>query len=117
MMARIYSGVLSNATSNLPTDWHSHFLHCVDYLRQSIMCSADMALEAHQPTDADDLGPLDGGWNAHHGETRFFESLNARYTKKLTIGNSIVCKDYSHVLHYLEGQIADGVRTVLPIDD
>lgn len=32
------------------------------------MCSADLALEIHGPNDADDLGPLDGGWNGHHGK-------------------------------------------------
>jgi hypothetical protein len=67
MMGRIYSGILANVTESLPTDWHSHFLHCIDYLRQAIMCSADLALEIHGPNDADDLGPLDGGWNGQHG--------------------------------------------------
>ncbi|OIW35710.1 hypothetical protein CONLIGDRAFT_690397 [Coniochaeta ligniaria NRRL 30616] len=94
MMGRIYSGMLTNSTGSLPTDWHSHFLHCIDYLRQAIMCSADLALEIHGPNDADDLGPLDGGWNGHH-----------------------VCKDYSQVIGYLESQITAGERTVLPIDD
>lgn len=74
MMARIYSGVVSNITESLPDDYDFHFLHCVDYLRQSIMCSADLALEAHEPTDSDDLGPLDGGWNSHHGRTNCFSS-------------------------------------------
>ena len=32
------------------------------------MCSADLALEAHDVIDSDDLGPLDGGWSGHHGE-------------------------------------------------
>lgn len=68
MMGRIYSGILANATDSLPNKWHSHFLHCIDYLRQAIMCSADLALEIHGPDDADDLGPLDGGWNGHHGK-------------------------------------------------
>ena len=69
MMARIYSGIVSNITQTLPDDYHSHFLHCIDYLRQGIMCSADLALEAHDATDPDDLGPLDGGWSGHHGKT------------------------------------------------
>lgn len=69
MMARIFSGVMSNNTDIIPDDYHSHFLHCVDYVRQSIMCSADLALEAHDATDSDDLGPLDGGWSGLHGET------------------------------------------------
>ncbi|PMD13292.1 hypothetical protein NA56DRAFT_585905 [Hyaloscypha hepaticicola] len=94
MMARIYSGVVSNVTSNLPDDYHSHFLHCIDYLRQGIMCSADLALEAHDAMDPEDFGPLDGGWNGLH-----------------------VCKDYNQVISYLERQIVEGVRVVLPIDD
>lgn len=69
MMGRIYSGVLDNTTDILPNDWHSHFLHCIDYLRQAIMCSADLTLEIHAPSDADDLGPLDGGWNGHHSKS------------------------------------------------
>jgi hypothetical protein len=81
MMGRIHSGILSNTTESLPNEWHAHFLHCIDYLRQAIMCSADLALEIHGPNDADDLGPLDGGWNGHH-----------------------ICKDYSQVLGYLDGK-------------
>lgn len=68
MMARIYSGISSNMTSALPNDPDTHFLHCVDYLRQGIMCSADLALEVHDSMDADDLGPLDGGWSGIHGK-------------------------------------------------
>ncbi|KAJ9165216.1 hypothetical protein NKR19_g542 [Coniochaeta hoffmannii] len=94
MMGRIYAGVSSNTTGRLPHGYQTHFLHCIDYLRQAIMCSADLALEIHGPNDADDLGPLDGGWNGHH-----------------------VCKDYNQVLEYLDDQIASGQRTVLPIDD
>ncbi|KAI0015591.1 hypothetical protein F4780DRAFT_784046 [Xylariomycetidae sp. FL0641] len=94
MMGRIFSGVVSNVTDGLPEDWHPHFLHCIDYLRQGVMCAADIALELHDASDADDLGPLDGGWNGHH-----------------------VCKDYSQVTGFLESQIQDGSRIVLPIDD
>ncbi|EPE09110.1 hypothetical protein F503_06886 [Ophiostoma piceae UAMH 11346] len=97
MMARIYSSLRagqSEGSQGLPEDYHSHYLHCIDYLRQATMCAGDVAVEAHEPDDADDNGPLDGGWSGHH-----------------------VCKDYSQVTSYLEGQIRDGVRTVLPIDD
>jgi hypothetical protein len=68
MMARMWSGVMSNITQGFPEDYQSHYLHCIDYLRQAIMCSADLALEAHETSDTDDLGPLDGGWSGHHGE-------------------------------------------------
>ncbi|KAI1326263.1 hypothetical protein F5Y16DRAFT_422012 [Xylariaceae sp. FL0255] len=95
MMGRIYAGVTTNITDSLPWDYHNHFLHCIDYLRQAVMCAGDLALELHDPsTDPDDLGPKDGGWNGHH-----------------------VCKDYSQILGYLEHQISDGSRIVLPIDD
>ena len=115
MMARIYSSLRagqSEGSPGLPADYHSHYLHCIDYLRQATMCAGDVAVEAHEPDDADDNGPLDGGWSGHH-----------------------VCKDYRQVTSYLEGescrplsltiwssandigQIRDGVRTVLPIDD
>ena len=59
-------------TQNIPDDYHSHFFHCIDYLRQGIMCSADLALEAHDAMDPDDLGPLDGGWSGLHGTTISF---------------------------------------------
>lgn len=59
---------MSNNTGMLPEDYQSHFLHCIDYLRQAAMCSADLAMEAHEESDTDDLGPLDGGWSGHHGE-------------------------------------------------
>ncbi|KAF2800437.1 hypothetical protein K505DRAFT_320428 [Melanomma pulvis-pyrius CBS 109.77] len=94
MMARIFSGVVSGNIQDIPTDYHFHFSHCVDYIRQGIMCSADLAVEVHEPADSDDFGPQDGGWSGHH-----------------------VCKDYSKVIGYLEGQIADGARVILPIDD
>ena len=71
MMTRIYSGIVSNNMKAIPKDYHFHFLHCADYVRPGIMCAADVALEGHEPSDADDLGPLDGGWSGHHGETSF----------------------------------------------
>jgi len=67
MMGRIYAGMTSNQMQKLPHDYQSHFLHCIDYLRQAIMCAGDVATELHRPTDPDDLGPLDGGWNGLHG--------------------------------------------------
>lgn len=68
MMARIFSGVVSDNYADIPEDYHFHFLHCIDYVRQTIMCSADLALEAHEESDSNDFGPLDGGWSAHHGK-------------------------------------------------
>jgi hypothetical protein len=80
MMTRIYSTLLTGKRNSLPEDFHSHYLHCVDYLRQGIMCSADLTMEPHGPEDADDNGPLDGSWNGHHGKILNHESnatLNA----------------------------------------
>ncbi|KAH6676942.1 hypothetical protein F5X68DRAFT_245980 [Plectosphaerella plurivora] len=94
MMGRVYAGVTHDRTAELPHDYHAHFLHCIDYLRQGVMCTGDVALEPHMPSDSDDLGPKDGGWNGMH-----------------------VCKDYSQVLQSLNEEIEEGVRTVLPIDD
>ncbi|KAK6208555.1 hypothetical protein QIS74_12073 [Colletotrichum tabaci] len=94
MMGRFYSGLASGNTAGLPADHDTHFYHCIDYLRQAVMCSADLALEPHHATDADDNGPGDGSWNGMH-----------------------VCKDYGQVLEYVDRQITEGVRVVLPIDD
>jgi hypothetical protein len=81
MIARIFSGVTSGRVRDIPEDYNFHFMHCVDYVRQGIMCSADLAVEVHEPKDSDDFGPQDGGWSGHH-----------------------VCKDYSKVISYLEGK-------------
>ncbi|KAJ4354337.1 uncharacterized protein N0V89_006072 [Didymosphaeria variabile] len=94
MMGRIYAAFTGGMTEKLPSDYHTHYLHCIDYLRQGIMCSADLTMEPHEQTDPDDNGPKDGSWNGHH-----------------------VCKDYGHVIPYLEEQIGEGIRKVLPIDD
>lgn len=99
MMARIFSGVTTDRTSGLPTDYHDHFLHCIDYLRQAVMCTADLALEAHDINDADDLGPLDGGWSGHHGT--FFCTFQSDDDR--TDHSNAVCKDYGEVISYLEG--------------
>lgn len=62
MMGRIYAGITHSMTNRLPADYHAHFLHCIDYLRQGVMCAGDLAVEPHGAEDADDLGPMDGGW-------------------------------------------------------
>ncbi|TLD09684.1 hypothetical protein PspLS_11387 [Pyricularia sp. CBS 133598] len=81
MMARIYAALQPGVNRTLPEDYQSHYLHCVDYLRQAIMCAGDVAMEPHSPTDADDNGPGDGSWAGYH-----------------------VCKDYSQVTNYIEVQ-------------
>lgn len=55
-----------------------HLAHCFDYLRQSIMCCADTALEGDETTFPDGVTGSDG-WDAKH-----------------------VCKDYGQVKKYLE---------------
>ncbi|KAG9239962.1 hypothetical protein BJ878DRAFT_333968 [Calycina marina] len=94
MMGQMFSKMETGSTKDLPADYQSHYLHCIDYIRQGVMCLGDMSLEAHAETDADDNGPGDGSWSGHH-----------------------VCKDYSKITSYLEEEIVAGVRTVLPIDD
>ena len=54
-----------------------HVGHCFEYLRQSIMCCGDMALEGEQTTFPEGWRGSDG-WDAKH-----------------------VCKDYSQVYNYL----------------
>lgn len=67
-MARIYAALQPGVNRTLPEDYQSHYLHCIDYLRQAIMCAGDVAMEPHSPTDADDNGPGDGSWAGYHGE-------------------------------------------------
>ncbi|KAK1999468.1 hypothetical protein LX36DRAFT_655441 [Colletotrichum falcatum] len=94
MMGMIFSKLTTDKAGLLPADYNTHFFHCIDYLRQGVMCSADLALEPHLSTDADDNGPGDGSWNGMH-----------------------VCKDYGQVIKYIDRQITEGIRVVLPIDD
>ncbi|KAK4445834.1 hypothetical protein QBC34DRAFT_306324 [Podospora aff. communis PSN243] len=75
-IVQTYSGLKANHP--IPDDHHWHMIHCFDYMRQAIMCSADMALEGHETTFPDDNGGSDG-WDSKH-----------------------VCKDYSQVIGYLE---------------
>ncbi|KAK4161225.1 hypothetical protein QBC43DRAFT_357998 [Cladorrhinum sp. PSN259] len=80
-------GVVAAYTSNrhdmLPSEGAWHLAHCFDYLRQSIMCAGDLALEGQQTTFPPDFKGSDG-WDAKH-----------------------VCKDYSQVLVHLDGNRAD----------
>ncbi|KAK0652484.1 hypothetical protein B0T16DRAFT_426963 [Cercophora newfieldiana] len=75
-IVQTYSGL--KADHPIPDDHHWHMIHCFDYMRQAIMCSADMALEGHETTFPDDNGGSDG-WDSKH-----------------------ICKDYSQVIGYLE---------------
>lgn len=104
MMGRIFSALSGNITGVLPSDYFTHYMHCVDYLRQAVMCNGDMAMEPHLPTDGPDNGPLDGGWNGMHGmgpsliPARTVVLLDSVLTFRDT-----VCKDYSQVINYLDG--------------
>ncbi|EPE05444.1 hypothetical protein F503_02183 [Ophiostoma piceae UAMH 11346] len=75
-IAQTYSGLKSGHA--IPPDHHWHMVHCIDYMREAVMCSADMALEGHETTFPDDNGGSDG-WDSKH-----------------------VCKDFSQVKSYLE---------------
>ncbi|KAG9205371.1 hypothetical protein G6514_008011 [Epicoccum nigrum] len=75
-VVEVYSGLKSNIS--LPEDHHWHMIHCFDYMRQAIMCSADIALEGLETTFPDHNGGSDG-WDSKH-----------------------VCRDYSQVKAHLE---------------
>ncbi|KAK6220072.1 hypothetical protein QIS74_05574 [Colletotrichum tabaci] len=75
-VVQTYSGLTSG--HEIPDDHHWHMIHCFSYLRQTIMCSADMALEGLETTFPDHNGGSDG-WDSKH-----------------------VCKDYNQVKNYLE---------------
>jgi hypothetical protein len=92
-----YSGLKANLP--IPDDHHWHMIHCFDYMRQAIMCSADIALEGHETTFPDDNGGSDG-WDSHHGKAPPPLISHVAMLRKLT--NNAVCKDYSQVINYLE---------------
>ncbi|KAI1269756.1 hypothetical protein F5Y18DRAFT_109191 [Xylariaceae sp. FL1019] len=75
-IVQTYSGLSSG--HEIPDDHHWHMIHCFDYMRQAIMCSADTALEGLETTFPDHNGGSDG-WDSKH-----------------------VCKDWSQVKSYLE---------------
>ncbi|KAI1084738.1 hypothetical protein F5B20DRAFT_219417 [Whalleya microplaca] len=76
-IVQTYSGMTSG--HDIPDDHHWHMIHCFDYMRQAIMCSADMALEGLETTFPDHNGGSDG-WDSKH-----------------------VCKNWNDVISYLEG--------------
>ncbi|KAI1492442.1 hypothetical protein F5X96DRAFT_667795 [Biscogniauxia mediterranea] len=75
-IVQTYSGLTSG--HEIPDDHHWHMIHCFDYMRQAIMCSADMALEGLETTFPDHNGGSDG-WDSKH-----------------------VCRDWNQVKSYLE---------------
>ncbi|KAK3379122.1 hypothetical protein B0T24DRAFT_519859 [Lasiosphaeria ovina] len=82
-ISRALAAYSSNQLSFLPSDGPWHLSHCLEYLRQSIMCCGDMALEGQQTTFPPGFDGSDG-WDAKH-----------------------VCKDYSQILSHLEDKRAD----------
>ncbi|KAI5860442.1 hypothetical protein GGS23DRAFT_614024 [Durotheca rogersii] len=75
-IVQTYSGMSSG--HEIPDDHHWHMIHCFDYMRQAIMCSADMALEGLETTFPDHNGGSDG-WDSKH-----------------------VCRNWNDVKSYLE---------------
>ncbi|KAL2267385.1 hypothetical protein VTJ83DRAFT_4662 [Remersonia thermophila] len=65
-----------------------HLGHCVDYLRQSIMCSGDVALEGQHTTFPERVTGSDG-WDGKH-----------------------VCRDYRAVMKHLEERRVDDERWI-----
>lgn len=64
-VVQTYSGL--KADHEIPEDHHWHMIHCFSYLRQTIMCSADTALEGLETTFPDHNGGSDG-WDSKHGK-------------------------------------------------
>lgn len=77
----VYSSLESGM--GMPLQMQGHLPHCFEYLRQSIMCAGDTALEGQHTTFPDGIRGSDG-WDAKH-----------------------VCKDYSAVMAFLEENRAD----------
>lgn len=107
MMGRIFAAHEANKSGMLAPGYQTHYLHCIDYIRQGVMCAGDVSLEPHSELDGPDNGPLDGGWNGIHGmwehRTRTAWSCRRRgFVVSLTL--SAVCKNYDEVTRYLEGR-------------
>jgi len=62
-VVQTYSALKSD--HQLEEDHHWHMIHCFDYMRQAILCSADMSLEGLETTFPDHNGGSDG-WDSKH---------------------------------------------------
>ncbi|KAK5661228.1 hypothetical protein OQA88_11121 [Cercophora sp. LCS_1] len=82
-IVEVVAALTSNQTNRMPPEGPWHLAHCFDYLRQSIMCAGDMALEGQQTTFPTGFRGSDG-WDAKH-----------------------VCKDYGQIISHLESHRAD----------
>lgn len=87
-IASTFAAMSSNRTDKMPAEGPWHLAHCFDYLRQSIMCCGDVAVEGEQTTFPPDMRGSDG-WDAKH-----------------------VCKDYGQVLAHLEKNRADDEKWI-----
>lgn len=81
-IAQVYSGLISDPNL-IPEQMQGHLPHCFEYLRQTIMCCGDTALEGQQTTFPEGFIGSDG-WDAKH-----------------------VCKDYDAIYRHLEENRAD----------
>ncbi|KXX74465.1 hypothetical protein MMYC01_204469 [Madurella mycetomatis] len=77
-IVEVVAAYTSGQLDKLPTEGAWHLSHCFEYLRQSIMCCGDVALEGQHTTFPPNSTGSDG-WDAKH-----------------------VCRDYGQVLEYLE---------------
>jgi hypothetical protein len=88
-VVEVVAAYTSGRLDKLPSDEEGgawHLSHCFEYLRQSIMCSGDLALEGQHTTFPPRFTGSDG-WDAKH-----------------------VCRDYGQVLGHLEGnRVGDDV--------
>ncbi|KAM7207792.1 protein of unknown function (DUF3328) domain containing protein [Naviculisporaceae sp. PSN 640] len=73
-----FAMLTSKEPGNAPEEGAWHVAHCFEYLRQTIMCCGDVALEGQATTFPPGWVGSDG-WDAKH-----------------------VCKDYSEILDYLD---------------
>ncbi|KAH8809394.1 hypothetical protein F5884DRAFT_901488 [Xylogone sp. PMI_703] len=84
-LQELYSSLVSNNTGGKvheSSGWHSG--HCFEYLRQSIMCCGDTALEGKQTSFPSKDHPGSDGWDAKH-----------------------ICRDYNQIYTYLEANGVD----------
>jgi hypothetical protein len=87
-ISHVYYSQISVPPREPPKKMVWHLRHCLDYIRQAIMCSSDVALEGAETTFPDGIGGSDG-WDAKH-----------------------VCKDYSQVRGYLEDHRANDLTWI-----
>ncbi|KAH8886291.1 hypothetical protein GQ53DRAFT_596286, partial [Thozetella sp. PMI_491] len=87
-ISQTLAAISSGNPDKYPHKPYWHLAHCIDMIRQGIMCCGDIALEGQETTFPEGVGGTDG-WDATH-----------------------VCKSYDEIISYLEKERQNSDRWI-----